>query len=113
MFVDDNEYAIVMEYLEGGNLFHYLHMEGHKPNVFKIYKICKDIALAMVYLHGKNILHCDLKSSNLLFNENGKIKVSDFGLSQITTHNNQKTRRRHRLGTPQWMAPEIMRGENY
>lgn len=96
-----------MEYLSGGNLFNYLHSErAHKPKLSKVYKICKDIALAMTYLHGKNIIHCDLKSSNLLFDENGKIKVSDFGLSQIISpSSDKKSRRRHRLGTPSWMAP--------
>lgn len=60
----------------------------------------------MVYLHGKHILHCDLKSSNLLFDENWKIKISDFGLSQITSVKNKKVKKKiTRKGTPQWMAP--------
>jgi serine/threonine protein kinase len=65
----------------------------------------------MLYLHGKNIIHCDLKSSNLLMDENYKVKISDFGLSQIKRPgNNPKKQRSTRLGTPQWMAPEVMKG---
>ena len=60
----------------------------------------------MVYLHGKNIIHCDLKSSNLLLDENWKVKISDFGLSQIKKPGStSKKQRSTRLGSPQWMAP--------
>lgn len=68
----------------------------------------------MAYLHGKNIIHCDLKSSNVLIGENWTAKISDFGLSQARKCN-QKQRRSiaSKLGTPQWMAPEVIRNEKY
>ncbi|GJR45981.1 PAC motif-containing protein [Tanacetum coccineum] len=70
-----------------------------------------DIARGMNYLHSCHppIVHRDLKSSNLLVDKNWTVKVGDFGLSRIKhqTYLNTKLGR----GTPQWMAPEILRSE--
>ena len=65
----------------------------------------------MTYLHGKRVLHCDLKSSNVLIDENWNVKLCDFGLSRINS--NHKKGQARRVGTPHWMAPEILRGEKY
>lgn len=100
-----------MEYLPGGSLFDYLHIKGYKPSQFRIYKICRDIALGMAYLHGRNIIHCDLKSSNILIDENNKIKISDFGLSQFIK--NKTENKFKKIGTPQWMAPEVIKDHVY
>lgn len=113
MFICNNDYAIVMEYMEGGSLFDYLHIKGYKLTESKIVQICRHVAIAMCYLHSKDIVHCDLKSSNLLLDRYWKIKISDFGLSRIIDPNTNKQQRSTRLGTPQWMAPEVMRGEKY
>jgi serine/threonine protein kinase len=91
--------------MQGGSLFDYLHIKGYKPSEGKIINICKKIALGMTYLHGKKIIHCDLKSSNLLLDQYEKVKISDFGLSQIKRENSKKKCRSTRLGTPHWMAP--------
>jgi serine/threonine protein kinase len=57
---------MVTEFLSGGSLFDYLHKKKQKLTEEKIVSIMKDVALGMSYLHGKNVLHCDLKSSNVL-----------------------------------------------
>ena len=64
----------------------------------------------MAYLHGRKVLHCDLKSSNVLIDPNWTVKLCDFGLSRIKEKLNKKC---GRVGTPHWMAPEILRGEEY
>lgn len=66
----------------------------------------------MKYLHSRNIIHCDLKSSNILIDDNWKIKIGDFGLSRFINKKNP-SENSGRIGTPHWMAPEILKGGNY
>ena len=113
MCVYDNEYAMVTEFLSGGSLFDFLHKEGESLEEEKIFYICKDMALGMSYLHGKNVLHCDLKSSNVLIDEYWNVKICDFGLSRIRNTKKNKKNNNIRVGTPHWMAPEILKGEKY
>ncbi|PKI48073.1 hypothetical protein CRG98_031517 [Punica granatum] len=70
-----------------------------------------DIARGMNYLHHFNppIIHRDLKSSNLLVDRNWNVKVADFGLSRLK-HETFLTTKTGK-GTPQWMAPEVLRHE--
>ena len=66
MCIYDNEYGMVTEFMKGGSLFDYLHKSRRVLTEEHIFYMLKDIALGMSYLHGKNVLHCDLKSSNVL-----------------------------------------------
>lgn len=64
----------------------------------------------MVYLHNmKKIMHRDLKSSNVLLDEDWKVKLCDFGLSGHKKKSKKKNQ--GRIGTYQWMAPEVMKKE--
>lgn len=102
---------LVTEYLEGGSLFDHLHRRGTNFSDEKQRRIALDIALGMNYLHGKKILHCDLKSSNILIDEHFNIKLADFGLSKAKRISKSKSFKR--IGTIHWMAPEVMREEQY
>jgi serine/threonine protein kinase len=66
MCIYDNIYAMITEFLSNGSLFDYLHKKNQILVEEKMFYIVKDIALGMTYLHGKNVFHCDLKSSNVL-----------------------------------------------
>eukprot|EP01016_Furgasonia_blochmanni_P008959 TRINITY_DN13705_c0_g1_i4.p1 TRINITY_DN13705_c0_g1~~TRINITY_DN13705_c0_g1_i4.p1 ORF type:complete len:306 (-),score=44.42 TRINITY_DN13705_c0_g1_i4:372-1289(-) len=104
---------MITEYMELGSLYDHLHKQNTKLGEDKMLDICEDIALGMTYLHGRKILHCDLKSSNILVDSNWNIKLCDFGLSTVKSQIHRKKKKHGRIGTPHWMAPEILREEKY
>ena len=75
--------------------------------------ITHDMALALAYLHNKNILHRDLSSNNILFNAGSKAKVTDFGMSKVVEANPRMTRSKITQcpGTPVFMPPEALRAK--
>jgi serine/threonine protein kinase len=83
--IDNSGYMIVTEYMERGSLFDLIHTEKRveKIPLTQLIEMIKDIAEAMVFIHSKDILHCDLKSKNILVDENLNLKIADFGLSRI------------------------------
>ncbi|KAL4331932.1 hypothetical protein GQ457_07G009400 [Hibiscus cannabinus] len=103
--------AIVTEFLPRGSLFKALHKNNQALDIKRRMRMALDVARGMNYLHHRNppIVHRDLKSSNLLVDRNWNVKVGDFGLSRwkngtfLTTKSGR--------GTPQWMAPEVLRNE--
>ncbi|PKA51559.1 Serine/threonine-protein kinase EDR1 [Apostasia shenzhenica] len=103
--------CIVTEFLPRGSLFRLLQRNTIKLDWRKRAHMALDIARGMNYLHHCNppIIHRDLKSSNLLVDKNWTVKVGDFGLSRLKheTYLTTKTGK----GTPQWMAPEVLRNE--
>ncbi|XP_052190477.1 uncharacterized protein LOC127800093 isoform X2 [Diospyros lotus] len=103
--------CIVTEFLPRGSLFRLLQRNMARLDWRRRIHMALDIARGMNYLHHFNppIIHRDLKSSNLLVDKNWTVKVGDFGLSRLKheTYLTTKTGK----GTPQWMAPEVLRNE--
>lgn len=103
--------CIVTEFLPRGSLFRLLQRNTTRLDWRRRVHMALDIARGMNYLHHCNppIIHRDLKSSNLLVDKNWTVKVGDFGLSRLKreTYLTTKTGK----GTPQWMAPEVLRNE--
>ncbi|CAL1397429.1 unnamed protein product [Linum trigynum] len=103
--------CIVTEFLPRGSLFQLLQRKATKLEWRRRVQMALDIARGMNYLHCFNppIVHRDLKSSNLLVDRNLTVKVGDFGLSRLK-HETFLTTKSGK-GTPQWMAPEVLRNE--
>ncbi|KHN02891.1 Serine/threonine-protein kinase CTR1 [Glycine soja] len=103
--------CIVTEFLPRGSLCRLLHRNTSKLDWRRRVHMALDIARGVNYLHHCNppIIHRDLKSSNLLVDKNWTVKVGDFGLSRLK-HETFLTTKTGR-GTPQWMAPEVLRNE--
>lgn len=103
--------AIVTEFLPRGSLFRLLHRNTPGLDIRRRVRMALDVARGMNYLHHLNppIVHRDLKSSNLLVDRNWSVKVADFGLSRMKHDTYLKTMSGR--GTPQWMAPEVLRNE--
>ncbi|XP_020262579.1 probable serine/threonine-protein kinase DDB_G0267514 isoform X8 [Asparagus officinalis] len=104
-------HAIVTEFLPRGSLFKTLHKNNQKLDMKRRLRMALDVARGMNYLHRRNppIVHRDLKSSNLLVDKNWTVKVGDFGLSCLKISTVLTTT--SGKGTPQWMAPEVLRGD--
>jgi len=69
-----------------------------------------DIATGVQFLHSRNIIHRDLKSSNLLVDADFHVVLSDFGVSRVVSREKTMTTD---IGTPEWMAPEVLDGRRY
>ncbi|XP_039039786.1 serine/threonine-protein kinase CTR1-like isoform X2 [Hibiscus syriacus] len=105
--------SIVTEYLSRGSLFRLLHKPGVREALDERRRLSMacDVAKGMNYLHRHNppIVHRDLKSPNLLVDKKYTVKVCDFGLSRLKA--NTFLSSKSAAGTPEWMAPEVLRDE--
>ncbi|KAL8140555.1 hypothetical protein V2J09_006576 [Rumex salicifolius] len=105
--------SIVTEYLSRGSLFRILHRSGAREMLDERRRLnmAYDVAKGMNYLHKRNppIVHRDLKSPNLLVDRKYTVKVCDFGLSRLKA--NTFLSSKSAAGTPEWMAPEVLRDE--
>ncbi|TVU30621.1 hypothetical protein EJB05_22252 [Eragrostis curvula] len=103
--------SIVSEYLPRGSLHRIIHRPNCEIDEKRRIKMALDVARGMNCLHTSvpTIVHRDLKSPNLLVDDNWTVKVCDFGLSRLkhgTFLSSKST-----AGTPEWMAPEVLRNE--
>lgn len=105
--------CIVTEYMGRGSVYRILHDENVKLTWEVRRKFALDAARGMNYLHSSDpiLIHRDLKSHNLLVDENWKVKVCDFGLSRIVEQTLSATMTA--CGTPCWTAPEVLRNARY
>ena len=99
---------IVMEYMEKGALVDLISSKTFSE--VQIAAVCREVIQALVYLHEHEIIHRDIKSDNILIGRDGQVKVSDFGQCARLV---EKRRRRTMVGTPYWMAPEVIRQKRY
>jgi len=101
----------VMEFVNGGEVFHHLSKERRfDENRAKFY--AAEILLGLSYLHSKGVIYRDLKPENLLLDYQGHIVITDFGLSKEGLVDPTSTTSTF-CGTPEYLAPEVIRGEDY
>ncbi|ESN92432.1 hypothetical protein HELRODRAFT_89498, partial [Helobdella robusta] len=104
-FYQDGTLSVVLEYLEGCSLTSVvIETVLRSEQISGITYCCLD---ALKYLHSRNIIHRDIKSDNVLLGYNGEVKLIDFGFCA------QSDNRKTMVGTPYWMAPEIVSRKNY
>eukprot|EP01119_Soliformovum_irregulare_P012756 TRINITY_DN3338_c1_g1_i1.p1 TRINITY_DN3338_c1_g1~~TRINITY_DN3338_c1_g1_i1.p1 ORF type:complete len:734 (+),score=190.55 TRINITY_DN3338_c1_g1_i1:180-2381(+) len=104
---------VVMEFMGGGCLTEVLEQypNGVQMTELQIATACLDTLRGLAYIHNLHRIHRDIKSDNVLLGSDGSIKLADFGYAAQLTQ--AKPQRSTIVGTPYWMAPELIRGQNY
>ena len=105
MFEDEKYFLIIMEYINGGNLFSFVK-KRRKLSEKTAKFLFRQIILGIKYIHEQNIVHRDIKLENLLIDLNNNVKICDFGIGRKIENKNQLLH--DQCGTLMYMAPEIL-----
>jgi len=114
--LDQSQMWIVMEYCEGGSILDFIEscggLRSYPEGEEVIRAVCASIVLGLEYLHGvANVCHRDIKCGNVLLTNDGHVKLADFGVAAELT--NTLNKRKTVVGSPFWMAPEVIEESNY
>ena len=109
-FINNSQLYIVMEYVAGGSVKDILKLRGPIQEIY-IPILLREILLALNFLHTEKKIHRDVKAANILLSMDGQVKLADFGVAAKVTESVSK--RNSFVGTPYWMAPEVISQSNY
>jgi len=109
--------SMIMELVDGGDLYHLLHCPGRfnppreAAQYGELIEVLESTAMAIAFLHARGIVHRDIKPLNVLLAQTLEVKLCDFGLARMKSE--LMTGTMQFAGTPQYMAPEVFRNQKY
>ena len=105
----DQSLWLIMELMEGGSLTNIAtYCDCQEPHIAYF---AREILQALAYMHSQNKIHRDIKTDNVLLTNDGHVKLGDFGYTAQLEYSSQN--RKSIVGTPYWMAPELIRSQPY
>ena len=110
-YTQGNDLWIAMEYCAGGSVGDIMKVSGKTLSEDDISIVMKYVLRGLSYLHSKRKIHRDIKAGNILINEAGEAKLADFGVAGQLS--NTLAKRNTIVGTPFWMAPEVIQETGY
>ena len=105
VFNDEEYMLIIMEYINGGNLFSFVKKRRKLSEKMSKF-LFRQIILGIQHIHSKNVVHRDIKLENILIDFNNNVKICDFGIGKVL--NSEDELLYDKCGTPMYMAPEII-----
>ena len=101
---------LAFEFVEGTDLAGRLE-KGPALSLREVLRIIRQVADALDFAHRQGIVHRDIKPSNILLDKQGKVKVADFGIAKVTGQSTELTIAGSVMGSPQYLSPEQIRGD--
>ncbi|CAD8053242.1 unnamed protein product [Paramecium sonneborni] len=114
-FRDENQTIIIMDYCQKGdlwNMIQYRILEGKNRGYTQkvVEQWLVQLIMGLAFIHENNVIHRDLKSSNILIKDDGQLKIADFGVAKILKEDNMA---KTITGSPFYLSPEISQGLGY
>ena len=105
---DDLQVFLLMDYIEGTTLREQIARAGKGGlPLTRVREVLRDVCAALNYAHNQGLMHCDIKAGNILLEKGGKAYLSDFGIARMS---DSATATMVGVGTPAYMAPELIKG---
>jgi serine/threonine protein kinase len=103
---------IVMKYVAGQSLEDKLGQRKGRLQFPQVRQVLREAALALGHAHGRHVVHRDVKPANIMLDEDGRVVLTDFGISKAVQGTTQLTGTGTIIGTPHYMSPEQAKGRN-
>jgi serine/threonine-protein kinase len=105
--VTEENHYLVMEYVDGKNLYDYMTTVTGPLPIQNVALLLNEVLSALSYVHDRNLIHLDIKPSNIMLSNSNSVKLVDFGISQ----DDKSTRSENPIGSPAYMSPEQVDGQ--